>query len=496
MPVTDTVGTEVGLFGLVVGCAAGWYVISCVFDHDPRDAAFLQLVFVASLLVRVAVAVGTFAFLPYGYAAPDEVGYVASARGLLASGHLSLAQVVNGEGWQYFNLLLFHLFGVDPLLPRLCNCLVGAFTPIVCFGLARSLGAGSGARWSALLAGGLPSLVLWSSLNLKDAAVWLLVLVGLLIAIRLQDSFRWWYLPVLLITLVLLEPFRRYADQALAIAVGVSLVVSLSGLGLFASRDRFARGLGLVFVVMAGALVVVAYHFPNLGESLYRSAGLVQLATLRHDFAVGAQSAINPDPGLGTLRGALAFLPGGLRDFMLRPFPWEQGSRLLEVTRGEVFVYYASLACSALGIAYGLKVSAARALPPIVFLVITVIGYSLVIANVGTIYREREQLVVVMLAFVGLGADALRLIFSPNRADEERSAGGRRDRSERAKAVGSGSQLLIGGVAIPVATRTPYSTYGGKNEPTVFTGPRAANSPDSLRSHISGRTIGMSTDET
>jgi 4-amino-4-deoxy-L-arabinose transferase-like glycosyltransferase len=412
---TDPVGIEIGLFGLLLACAAGWYAIGAAFDHDPREATFLQVLFVAALLLRVAVAVGTFDLLPYGYAAPDEVGYVASARALMTNGHLSLEQVLNGEGWQYFNLLLFHLFGVNPLLPRLWNCVVGAVTPIVCFSLARALGAGSGARWSAILVGLFPSLVLWSSLNLKDADVWLLVLAGLLLAIRLQDSLRWWYLPALLVIMAALEPLRRYADEVLLVAVGVSLIVSLRPRRHLASRPGFMRGVPVVFAALAGILVLAAYVFPNVGEGLYHSAGLVQLATLRHNFAIGAHSAINPDPGLGTLRGTLAFLPGGLRDFFLRPFPWETGSGLLEVTRLEAVAYYVSLLFAAVGIVYSLKISAARALPPLAFLLIAGIGYALVIANVGTIYREREQLIVVMFAFVGVGIQAIRLYTSQRR---------------------------------------------------------------------------------
>jgi len=407
--VTDQVATEVGLFGLLLACAAGWYVIGAAFEHDPHEARFLQIVFVAALLVRVGVAISTFDLLPYGYAAPDEVGYVASARALMASGHLSLGEVLNGEGWQYFNLLLFHLFGVNLLLPRLWNCVVGAVTPIVCFSLARSLGAGSAARWTALLVGGFPSLVLWSSLNLKDADVWLLILGGLLLVIRMQDSFRWWCLPTLLIIMAALEPIRRYADDALLVAACVSLIVTLRPMRQLASRPDFMRGAAVVFVVLAGILVTAAYVFPNAGEGIYRSAGLVQLATLRHNFAIGAHSAINPDPGLGTLRGTLAFLPNGLRDFFLRPFPWEAGGGLFEVTRLEAVVYYASLLFAALGIVYSLKTSAARALPPLTFLIVTGIGYALVIANVGTIYREREQLIVVMFAFVGVGVQTIRL---------------------------------------------------------------------------------------
>jgi hypothetical protein len=280
------------------------------------------------------------------------------------------------------------------------------------------MGARTGARWTALLVAFFPSLVLWSSLNLKDADVWLFVLGGLLVATQMQQSFRYLYLPTLAIIIAVLEPLRRFADEALAVAVGVSVAVSAVPIRLLGSRLGVGRGFGLIVGIVAVFLVLVAYVFPAIGESLYRSAGLVQLATLRHDFAIGAHSAINPDPGLATLQGTLAFLPGGMRDFLLRPYPWDTGSSLLEGTRIEVVAYYVTLPVAALGILYSLKVGAARALPSLTFLAITSVGYALVIANLGTIYREREQLVVVAFAFVGVGAEAIRRAVSPSQADD------------------------------------------------------------------------------
>lgn len=414
-------GFEVGLIGLLLTCALVWYAIGTVLDDEPHEARFLRLVFLGALLLRVGLAVGTYALLPYGFAAPDEAGYVSSAQKLMISGHLDLGQIENGSGWQYFNFLLFYLLGVNPLLPRLWNCAVGSITPILAYSLARTMGARSGARWTAVLVAFFPSLVLWSSLNLKDADVWLLVLGGLLLATRMQQSFRYLYLPALAIIIAALEPLRRYADQALAVAVGVGIAVSALPIRLLGLRLGAWRGFGLIAAIVAVLLVLIAYVFPATGESLYRSAGLVQLATLRHDFAIGATSAINPDPGLGTLQGTLAFLPEGMRDFFLRPYPWESGSGLLESTRIEVVAYYVTLPVAALGILYSLRAGAVRALPSLTFLIIAAVGYALVIANLGTIYREREQLVVVVFAFVGVGAEAIRSAVSPGQVEDRKA---------------------------------------------------------------------------
>ena len=104
----------------------------------------------------------------------------------------------------------------------------------------------------------------------------------------------------------------------------------------------------------------------------------------------------------------LSFLPTGLRDFLLRPFPWETGSSLFLISRPEVIAYYILLLAVAAGIAYSLKINLRKAAPALGFLAVASIGYALVLANLGTIYRERDQLLIVMFAFAGVGVHWVR----------------------------------------------------------------------------------------
>ena len=113
----DAIQTITDLLGLTLATVAGWYVIGAVYKDDRREATFLKRLFLASLALRVAVAVGTFALLPYGYFAPDEAGYASTATALMNGGQLNLTLFLGGEGWQYFNLLLFHIAGTNLLLP-------------------------------------------------------------------------------------------------------------------------------------------------------------------------------------------------------------------------------------------------------------------------------------------------------------------------------------------------------------------------------------------
>jgi len=289
---------------------------------------------------------------------------------------------------------------VNPLLPRLWNCVVGAFTPVLCYALAVRLGAKAGAKESAILVALYPSLILWSSLNLKDVDVFCLTLACLLLTLRLQGSVRWKSGLSLAFMLAVLYTLRQFTATALLLAIGIGLLASR---GVVSRRTRLARG-GL-----AAATLAVAAILPNAAQQVYLGLDLNTLATTRQNLAVLAKSAVDASPGLQTLAGSLAFLPVGLVDFFLRPFPWEISRSSLQIaTLPETIIYYGILPVVMLGVAYSVRARFSSAVPLVSFLLITSLGYALVLGNLGTSYRERDQLLVVMFAFVGVALGHLR----------------------------------------------------------------------------------------
>jgi len=395
-------------FGLLTGSAllalAAVLVGTCVVSAMARDSSertFLFIIFVVALGLRLGLSVVTYIKFPYGYFAPDEVGTVEEARNYLNVVTLN-SPASHGQGWIFFNILVFHIFGTEPLLPRLWNCVVGAMTPLLGYMLARDFGAARGARWSAILIAFFPSAVLWSSLNLHDVDVYFVILLALLLATRVQESPRWWRVVAVSLTLAAIYLLRLFSDAALLVAIAC---------GVLASRLRIPARLARRIVIAIAAIIVgsviVAVLFPRPGQYLYTRLGLGQIAGIRHSLASGARSAVDTDPGLQTPVAALSFLPRGLIDFFLRPFPWEHGSSLSVLTRPETILYYALIPVIAAGIVLTVKKAALRAIPSLVFIAITGLGYSFVLSNLGTIYRERDELLIVMFTFVGVAVDAI-----------------------------------------------------------------------------------------
>jgi hypothetical protein len=398
-----------GIALLTATTALAWVAVGRLYVADRETAKFLQRLFLAAVLVRAGVALGTYVLLPYGALAPDQQAYVNAAKVLLASGPLHFrAALDSSQGWLYFNALLFHGLGLNPLLPRFWNCLVGGLTPVLSFALARRLGAGQAARWTAILVAFLPSLVLWSSLNLKDADVWFLVLTGLLLAVHFRNDI--WLLPRIAgigLILVILFSLRQFAAEVLALSALVALIAASPPARWIGSLRHPWRTVGAPIAVLVVLALAAGIVFPHIGAAIYKIAGLGQLVALRHGFGEGARSVTNADPGIGTLAGALRFLPSGVVDYMLRPFPWEHGTQLAVLTRPEAIAYYLLLVPAALGVLLGLRRAPALALPLVTYLVIAAVGYGLVISNLGTLYRERAPLVVLLFVFAGLGIGVL-----------------------------------------------------------------------------------------
>jgi 4-amino-4-deoxy-L-arabinose transferase-like glycosyltransferase len=394
------VGLLAGCFLLALAALVMGVLVPAALARDPGELQFLRLIFIAALVIRCGLAIVSYIHFPYGYFAPDEATTANAAADYLAN--VPGSPSAHGQGWTVFNILLFRIFGTEPLLPRLWNCVVGAITPLLGYALARALGAAGGARWSAILIAFFPSMVLWSTLNLHDVDAYLVILLAMLITIRLQESPRWWLVVAAALTLLAMFLVRKFSDVTVFVAVALGILAAQLRI-----PARLVRRIAIAAAAVVAGSVVVAVVFPSPGQYFYARLGLSQIARLRHDLASGARSAVDPDPGLQTLVGALKFLPHGLVDFLLRPFPWEGGSAFSLLTRPETVLYYILLPLVVLGIVLALRKAALRTVPSLVFLAVAGMGYALVLSNLGTIYRERGQLLVVMFAFVGIAVDAI-----------------------------------------------------------------------------------------
>lgn len=382
------VGVPVGLL---------YWVIARRGAPEASERRFLCQIFLLALALRFAVATITYLTLPYGFFAPDEAGYSRYGAELASSGLANPADVIQSvHGWLYVNAVFIHFLGSEAgLLIRLLDSALGAILPVLSYRLATQIGGSPpAARLAAGLTAVFPSLVLWSSLNLKDAATHVLILGTLLLGLQLQKRFRVRQVLLIVLLLAMTSVLRPYLLLPLIVGVLVAQVV--------ARRQVFSN---LFAVVGVAALLIapLALWLPGLVNWYLHAASVESVQTVRVGFASGTGSAFLGSPGIRTTPDLLRFLPSGLLYFFLGPFPWSSTGTLHGLTEIEMVIYYLLLPFCALGIRRALVRRVSTALPVLAFMGILALGYAAALANFGTVFRLRGQLLVIMLCFAAVG---------------------------------------------------------------------------------------------
>jgi len=365
----------------------------------PKDRAFLWRVVLAGVLIRVGVSLVAHTSLPVGFFAPDQFTFQdVGWRTLLyhqglgpaprqISGHLEV-------GYFYWNAFLFAIFGNEPLAPKLVNCFLGVFTALMAYRMAGGLAGREGALNAAVLTMFFPSLVLWSTQNLRDTVVLFFIAGIFYLTLRVRARPSGHLLALLVGGILALALFRDY--------MAIMVVFTLLGAFLVSQQKQMITNVFMGLVLFGAA--VLAYQYLGLGSGWLESANFEAIQAQREALATGG-TAFRPEADVSsTLRG-LQYLPYGLVFFFLAPFPWQIGTTLSLMTLPEMLVWYALLPLVFLGGWHLLKTRFVAAQPLVLFLVLTGAVYALVEGNAGTAYRHRAQLILFMLILAAAGLE-------------------------------------------------------------------------------------------
>jgi hypothetical protein len=333
--------------------------------------------------------------------APDEETYFQIGRALAMywSGEAFSApgRLSTDEPFAYFylNAISYTLFGtIVPL--KIANALLGALVCRYAYSLADALYGPKVARRTALLVAFLPSLVLWSALNIRD--VWILFLLVFLSwkSYQMVTGYSSLALAQVLGAIVLVSAFRPY----LFLATAIPPVIAVS----IGKRGQFARNVTLAAI--AGAAAVFLAQQGAAAKALSSSIDLEALAERRRYLAFGAGSAYEQTVDISTPEKALSFLPRGLIYFWFSPFPWQLRSALQLLSLPEMLLIYALTPAIIRGVAFTIRYRLREAMQPFLLTGFLTLAYALGSGNVGTLYRHRAQSLVFYLMFGAVGLDA------------------------------------------------------------------------------------------
>ena len=296
---------------------------------------------------------------------------------------------------------LYELLGPVKLSGQLYVALLGAATAALIVRLALEVLDRQFALVAGLIVALLPSQVLWSSIIMKDAAVWTcLSALAIVAAVAARSTGR--KLAALGLSaaglLVLLAYLRLQTLEVACVALALSMLVS----------DRAQRPLRVAFATALLVVIPWAYGMGVAGAPYV--AGVKDPSAQRLLNAEQAKSAVvstdKPPSDADTGYGAgLRYLPKGVSVVALRPWPWEpsDGSVGVTLARIETLVWYPLLVLALVGLGAAWRMRRALAFPVLCGGAVLAM-YGLTEGNLGTAYRHRGELVwaLVLLATVGL----------------------------------------------------------------------------------------------
>jgi len=400
-------GTSVFLVALV----AILFLSSHLFSPPPRveegqgrkadEIAYLGKLVLLGFVLRVLVSGLIHMFDWWKYLGGDEETFARNGhvfalwlKGVLPFRLSGRFQETHEVGYFYLVGGLYYTFGVTKVIPLLLNCLLGASLAYPVHALAGRFAGRIAARRAATLVVFFPSLVLWSSLMVRDVMVLFFLASALLAADHLRRAFTPGQLFLLFLSLGALITLRTYIFLIVAVALVVSLFLAPKSPG----RSLFVGGALMV-------VLVALTRGAGVGEAEMGRANLDYLNMMRGYNALGPSVAgsLGDNVDISTPTKALTYLPVGLLYFYFSPLPWQIGSPRQVLAITDLVVWYAMMPAIFTGIAWMFR-SRFRAGLPLLFAVIGIsVLYALVEGNIGIIFRHRAQIIVPLCVMAGVG---------------------------------------------------------------------------------------------
>ncbi len=298
------------------------------------------------------------------------------------------------EGFYYLLAALYWMFGAHTAAGLAVNATLGAALAPVLSDTTRRLFGPAAAEYAVKLVVLLPGLFLWTSQLMKEAPILLLIAVTTNLASRLVERLSVVALAGLGVVLALLFTFRAWV--ALVLAGGLVA-------GTTFGKDRVVSGLSTGVSALAFVALVISLGVGYSGYQAAVAADLQEAQSVRRDLALSAASGYDAEADISTSTGAVTYLPRGLVNFALGPFPWQIRQARQLIVLPEVLAWWVLLPSLVRGVRKGLSSQGRRCLTVILPAAGVSCLLALAIGNFGTVVRERMQLVVLLIPFVALG---------------------------------------------------------------------------------------------
>jgi hypothetical protein len=270
------------------------------------------------------------------------------------------------------------------------NAFVGGFGAWLIGLVAGRIYGPAAQKRTFLLAAFFPSLVLWSSVNLRDCWNWLVVAMSLLATINLRERFSLKDLLLVGLCVAFLPMIRSY----MLLLVGTGVVLSF-----LVVRIRSLPVSLIAFPLVIGVMLTIGDSF-NMDLMVDMDERLELMNRMKWGMS-GGNAGYYRGVDISTPEGALRYLPTGVSIFLFAPFPWTPSNLRQAIAVPETMVWYVIFFQAMRHMWRTRKTTIMRAAPVFFTTVVMILAYGLVEGNEGTAFRHRSQVMLLFFVFAG-----------------------------------------------------------------------------------------------
>ena len=291
---------------------------------------------------------------------------------------------------------IYTLVGRNPLAGQFfCAVLGASIAPMIYYYSHRIFENRRVGKTAAVIVAVFPAFIIWTSQLLKDGPVIFLLVLAMLSVAQLQQKFSYKFVGLLVFCLFGLVTFRFYIAYIVTVAVFGSFMV-----GHTTSLQSIIRRVAALVIMTAGLGYLGLYR--TAGEDIEKYGSLERVQISRQYLSDTGESGY-ASGDVTTTQGAIFTLPIGFVYLIFAPFPWEVKNTRQLLVLPEILVWWTLIPLGVRGIWYTLRNRLRGAMGILLFTLLLTIGYSLFQGNVGTAYRQRTQIQVFLIVFIGVG---------------------------------------------------------------------------------------------